>query len=124
MTATISNLNFLFVGLVLSILLLAVRYGAVWLATLKSELRAESRLMTSVYIQGLATAVLATLPAQYGLEYADLFVNVAIVVIVTTAVIATISTVMISRDVQPENYLRSFISLIGKIKTKTTNSVD
>ncbi len=118
MTATISNLNFLFVGLVLSILLLAVRYGAVWLATLKSELRAESRLMTSVYIQGLATAVLATLPAQYGLEYADLFVNVAIVVIVTTAVIATISTVMISRDVQPENYLRSFISLIGKIKNK------
>ncbi len=114
MTATISNLNFLLVGIVLAILLFAVRYGAVWLATIKSELRAESKMMTALYIQGLATAVLATLPAQYGLEYADLFVNAAIVVIVTTAIIATVGTVMISRNKPPSDYLSNLRNKLGK----------
>lgn len=47
--------------------------------------------MTTLYIQGLATATLATLPAQYGLAYADLFVNRAIVIIITTAIVATVN---------------------------------
>jgi hypothetical protein len=46
----------------------------------------------------LAAAVLATLPAQYGLEYSDLFVSIAVVVIVTTAIVATVGSLLISRQ--------------------------
>lgn len=53
--------------------------------------------MTVVLTRGLAAAVLATLPAQYNLPYADLFVSMAIVVIITTAVIATIGSTLIAR---------------------------
>ncbi|MGF3522596.1 MAG: cation:proton antiporter [Candidatus Bathyarchaeia archaeon] len=88
--ATFSDLNVVLVGIVLSVLLLIVRYGAVWLSTWKSEMKTENKLMTAILTRGLAAAVLATLPAQYGLPYADLFVNVAVVIIVVTAVIATI----------------------------------
>jgi cell volume regulation protein A len=88
--ATFSSLSLLAVGVILSVALLGARYGAVWLTTIKSEMRTESKLMSTILTRGLAAAVLATLPAQYGLPYADLFVNTAVVVIVTTAIIASI----------------------------------
>ena len=50
-----------------------------------------------VLTRGLAAAVLATLPAQYGLQYAPMFVNLAVVIIISTAVIATVGTIIISR---------------------------
>ena len=53
--------------------------------------------MTLILTRGLAAAVLATLPAQYGLPYSNLFVDLAVVVIVTTAVIATIGALALSR---------------------------
>jgi len=53
--------------------------------------------MTTVLTRGLAAAVLATLPAQYGLLYSDLFVNTAVVIIVITAIIATVGSLVISR---------------------------
>jgi cell volume regulation protein A len=95
--ATFSSLSILCVGVLLSVALLAARYGAIWLTTIKSEMRAESKIMTAILTRGLAAAVLATLPAQYGLPYADLFVNTAVVVIVTTAIIATIGVILSSR---------------------------
>ncbi len=95
--ASISSVVVLFVGIVLSLMLFAVRYGAVWIATFKSDLRNESKMLTSIFTRGLAAAVLSTLPAQYGLEYSDLFVNMAVVVIVTTAIIATVGVVIIPR---------------------------
>ncbi|MCW4009905.1 MAG: cation:proton antiporter [Candidatus Bathyarchaeota archaeon] len=95
--ASTSSITLLFVGIVLSLTLFVVRYGAVWLATIKSELRAESKLITSILTRGLAAAVLSTLPAQYGLEHSDLFVNTAVVVIVTTAIIATVGVIVIPR---------------------------
>ncbi len=88
--ASFSDLTVVWVGLALSVLLFVVRYGAVWLSTLKSELKTEQKLMTTVLTRGLAAAVLATLPAQYGLPYSELFVNIAVVIIVATAVIATV----------------------------------
>ena len=54
--------------------------------------------MTVVLTRGLAAAVLATLPSQYGLLYADLFVDIAVVVIVTTAIIATVGSMLIGRQ--------------------------
>jgi cell volume regulation protein A len=95
--ATISSLSFLLFGVLLSIILLVVRYGAVWLSTVKSEIRKEQKIMTVVLTRGLAAAVLATLPAQYGLLYADLFVNLAVVIVVSTAIIATVGVLVLSR---------------------------
>ncbi|MCX8150190.1 MAG: cation:proton antiporter [Candidatus Bathyarchaeota archaeon] len=88
--ASFSDVNVVWVGVTLSVLLFVVRYAAVWLSTLKSEMTAENKLMTAILTRGLATAVLATLPAQYGLPYADLFVNLAVVIIVATTVIAAV----------------------------------
>lgn len=95
--ATISSLSFLLYGVLLSILLLAVRYVAVWLSTIKCEIRKETGIMTAVLTRGLAAAVLATLPAQYGLLYADLFVNLAVVIVVSTAIIATVGVLAVPR---------------------------
>jgi hypothetical protein len=49
------------------------------------------------FTSGLAAAVLATLPAQYKLPYSDLFINIAVVIIVTTAIIATVGSLLIAR---------------------------
>lgn len=110
--ATISSLTMLFVGVVLSMLLFFVRYGAIWLTTIKSELRSETRLMSAILTRGLAAAVLATLPAQYGLEYSDLFVNVALVIIVTTAVIATIGVFTISNHTTTSGSISKYLAKI------------
>ncbi|HVP92790.1 MAG TPA: cation:proton antiporter [Acidobacteriota bacterium] len=95
--ATISNIGFLFLGIILSLLLLLVRFGAVWVATVRSELKSERPIMAVVLTRGLAAAVLATLPIQYGLLYSDVFINLAVVIIVSTAIIATVGVFLVSR---------------------------
>lgn len=95
--ATISNVNFIFLGIALSFLLLLIRFGAVYITTIRSELKNERYLLTLILTRGLAAAVLATLPAQYGLSYSSLFVNFAIVIIMSTAVIATVGVLILSR---------------------------
>jgi potassium/hydrogen antiporter len=95
--ASFSNFTILLSGIALSIILFIARFGAVWLTTVKSSLKKERHIMTTVLTRGLAAAVLATLPAQYGLLYSDLFVNTAVVIIVITAIIATVGSLVISR---------------------------
>lgn len=95
--ATISDFGFVFLGVILSLLLLLVRFGAVRLATLRSELNKEATLMAVVLTRGLAAAVLATLPKQNGLQFSDVFINLAIIIIMSTAIIATIGTLVITR---------------------------
>lgn len=95
--ATIYDIRFLFIGVILSLLLLLVRFGSVSLATLRSELKGERSIMAVVLTRGLAAAVLATLPAQYGLLYSDAFINLAVVIVLSTAIIATVGVLIISR---------------------------
>ncbi len=94
---SVSNMTLLLSGIILSFILLGMRYGAVWITTANSPMKNDRKMMTVVLTRGLATAVLATLPAQYGLEYSDLFVNVAVVIIITTAIIATVGSVVLTR---------------------------
>ncbi len=96
--ASVSSLTVLVSGIVLSFIMLGTRYGAVWLTTLKSPLKKENGMLTVILTRGLATAVLATLPAQLGLAYADIFVDIAVIVIVTTAIMATVGSMLISRQ--------------------------
>jgi cell volume regulation protein A len=95
--ASISSIELLFAGIIVSLLLFVTRYGAVFIATSNSPLKKDRQIMTYILTRGLAAAVLATLPAQFSLLYADLFINIAVVVIVTTAIIATIGSIAVSR---------------------------
>ena len=95
--ATISSISLLFLGMILTLLLLLVRLGTVWLTTIGSELKKERSIMSFVLTRGLAAAVLATLPIQYGLLYPEVFINLAVVIIMSTAIIATVGIVVSSR---------------------------
>ena len=100
--ATISSFQAVVVGVILSVLLLLVRFGAVSLATVRSGLGGEKPLMWVIMTRGLAAAVLATLPLQYGnvnetfALLASTYVNIAVVVIISTAIICTVGVVLIS----------------------------
>ena len=93
------DFNSLFWGLILSFLLLLIRYGTVKLATIGSPLCRESSVMSVVLTRGLVAAILATIPMQYGLLYAELFLNTTLIVIITTAIFSTIGVLVLSRRV-------------------------
>lgn len=95
---SISSVTLLLSGIVLALILFVTRFGAVWITTLKSTLKKDREIMTVVLTRGLAAAVLATLPAQYGLSYSNLFVDLAVVVIVVTAIMATVGSILITRQ--------------------------
>lgn len=106
---SISSFTILLSGIILSLIIFVTRFGAVMITTTKSSLRKEMEIMTVILTRGLAAAVLATLPAQMGLLYADLFVDLAVIVIVSTAIIATVGTVIICRSKQCLPFLRLFM---------------
>jgi len=95
--ATFSEIGFLFMGIIISCVLFLVRFAAVYIGTWHSELKKESFIMSTLIARGLAAAVLATLPLQLKLLYADTFVNLAIIVIMLTAMICTVSLFLFSR---------------------------
>ncbi|UCH37146.1 MAG: cation:proton antiporter [Candidatus Bathyarchaeota archaeon] len=92
------DLYSLFWGLILSTLLLVIRYGTVRLATISSPLCEETSVMSVVLTRGLVAAILATIPMQYGLLYGELFLNVTIIVIITTAIFSTVGVLALSRN--------------------------
>lgn len=94
---TVSELSPILFGAIVSLLLFLVRYGAVSLATARSELQKERPIMSAVLTRGLAAAVLSTLPLQFNLPYSDLYVNLAVVIIISTAIICTLGAVVLSR---------------------------
>jgi potassium/hydrogen antiporter len=97
MIASMPSLPIIVSGIVLSVIMLIVRYGAVWLTTFKTSLKRDRGMLTVILTRGLATAVLATFPAQYGLLYSDFFIDISIVVVMITAIMATVGSILISR---------------------------
>ena len=105
---------FIFYGMVISLLLLLVRYLAVTVASVKSEIRAEKTIIWVVLARGLAAAVLSTFPAQDSYKgYFDLsrtgkpnapdwYINVALIIILVTAVICTLGIFLISKKKREE----------------------
>jgi potassium/hydrogen antiporter len=96
--ASISSWTLLVAGIAISLILFTTRFGAVCITTIRSPLKKDRPIMTYILTRGLAAAVLATLPAQYNLPYAALFVNIAVVIIVTTAIIATVGSMFVSHS--------------------------
>jgi len=93
---TIGSITTIIIGILLSLMLLLVRFGAVSLATIRvKDLEKERPIMSVMLTRGLAAAVLATLPFQYvevDFYFKDLspiYINIAVLVILTTAIMAT-----------------------------------
>jgi potassium/hydrogen antiporter len=111
--ASVSSWTILAAGIAISLILFTTRFGAVCITTLRSSLKKDRPIMTYVLTRGLAAAVLATLPAQYNLMYADLFINIAVVIIVSTAIIATVGSMVVSRS---EHDKKPFLLKVKKEK--------
>jgi cell volume regulation protein A len=106
---TTPNLTTIIIGITLPLTLLLIRFGVVHLATIRSELVEERGLMSVILTRGLASAVLATLPLQYAdpIRYPDVgiifqqlapvYINITVVVILATAVIATVAVPLLRR---------------------------
>ncbi|MEM0058554.1 MAG: cation:proton antiporter [Candidatus Bathyarchaeia archaeon] len=104
---SIGDVKTILVGVILSLILLLSRVAAVRVATARcSELAEERPVMSVLLTRGLAAAVLATLPMQYAAQnpvfsqIAHLFVNITAMVILATAIIASVSIPLLRRKVQ------------------------
>jgi cell volume regulation protein A len=101
---TISSITIVITGIILSLMLLLIRFGAVTFATIRcNELVKERPIMSVVLTRGLAAAVLATLPMQYAsespifAELSSLYINLAVIIILATAIIATVGIPLLKR---------------------------
>lgn len=106
---TISDVTIVIAGIILSLILLLVRVGAVALTTVRSaELAKERWIMSIMLTRGLAAAVLATLPLQYAdpVKYpifevlAPIYINLAVVIILATAIIVTVGIPLLKWKLQ------------------------
>jgi cell volume regulation protein A len=104
---TIGNIITVITGVILSLMLLLVRFGAVTFATTRcNELVKERPIMGVMLTRGLAAAVLATLPMQYQsespifAELSSLYINLAVIVILATAIIATVGIPLLKRKAE------------------------
>lgn len=85
-------------GIIISIFLLVVRYLSVRVATFHSTLSKDRKMMTVVFTRGLAAAVLAVLPQEFNLPNSEIYMPIALTVILTTAIITTIGASIISHS--------------------------
>jgi cell volume regulation protein A len=110
---TFSNITVVISGVILSLILLLVRFGAVRFATIRcNELVRERPIMAVMMTRGLAAAVLATLPLQYTdvVKYPEAgpifqvlsstYINLAVIIILGTAIIATIGVPLLKRKAE------------------------
>jgi cell volume regulation protein A len=107
---TIGSITTIIIGVILSLILLLVRFGAVGIATVRcGELAKERPIMGVTLTRGLAAAVLATLPLQYAdvMKYPEVgpifqamspvYIDLSVMVILVTAIIATLGTPLLRR---------------------------
>ncbi len=85
-------------GVILAFLLLVIRVVTVRVATIRSPLRKERGVMSMVLTRGLVAAILATIPMQVGLMYADLYLNITLIVIMLTAVFSTVGAFVLGKE--------------------------
>ena len=85
------NYNFILQGIVITAFIALARIVSVKICTYKMNLSSfESNIMKINIPQGLATAVMAYVPSLYGIKDAEVFVNIAFVVILATIIYTTI----------------------------------
>jgi len=92
-----SSFMSVFLGLSLTFVFLGIRFVAVKVAAVKSELHDYETLMTVMFPRGLAAAVLASLPlTMLGPEY-QIFSEIAFIVILTSIIVCTIGVAALKK---------------------------
>ncbi len=96
---SLSKLNLILYGLIISFILLIARYIVVQIVTSRMNLtKREKLLMTFLYPRGLAAAVLASIPSiQYNLPGTEEFPEIVFTVIVVTVLISTVGVGLIEK---------------------------
>jgi cell volume regulation protein A len=110
---TIGSITTIVIGVILSLMLLLVRFGSVTISTVRcDELKKERPIMGVTLTRGLAAAVLATLPLQYAdaTKYpvagpifqalSPIYIQLAVIVILSTAIIATLGIPVLKRKME------------------------
>jgi cell volume regulation protein A len=92
------DITLVILGVIMSVFLLVVRYLSVRIATFHSTLSEDRKMMTVVFTRGLAAAVLAVLPQEFNLPNSEIYMPIALTVILTTAIITTIGASIISHS--------------------------
>lgn len=93
------NQQYALYGVIISAALIFVRYIAVRISTVRSDItKAEKNIMAVLVPRGLAAAVLAQLPLSYGIKYADVIFNIVFVVILVTVLYTTFTVRFASRE--------------------------
>jgi len=82
----------LLIGLLILAILLATRFVAIRISTLRSELKRDRRTIWLMCPQGLTPATLAVLAVSLQLPLADTFLNLVIYVIILTNIVATVGS--------------------------------
>jgi cell volume regulation protein A len=94
---SLSSFTSIFFGVFLSFAFLGIRFIAVKMTTLKSELHEAETLMTIMLPRGLAAAVLASLPlTMLGPSY-QVFPEIVFIVILTTIIITTVGVAVLKK---------------------------
>jgi len=105
MIVSFTNIDFIFIGIVLALGLVAIRPLAVKIATFGSKFeKGEKQIMSLLIPRGLAAAVLAYIPISYYLPNTNGFVDIAFTVILTTTIVATIGVALINHIEKRKNY--------------------
>ena len=85
------NSNFVLQGIIITLFIALARILTVAICTYKMNLNpVEKNIMRVVIPQGLATAVMAYVPLIYGIKDAEIFLNIAFIVILATIVYTTV----------------------------------
>jgi cell volume regulation protein A len=94
---SLSSFTPMFFGIFLSFVFLGIRFFAVKMAALKSELHEAETLMTIMFPRGLAAAVLASLPlTMLGPNY-QVFPEIVFIVILTTIIVCTVGVAFLKK---------------------------
>jgi potassium/hydrogen antiporter len=93
------NLGLMVIGFLLTVLLFLFRPIAVTIVSRKSNLEDKDRIFMEILTpKGLAAAVLAQLPLQYGITNGEQFSNIVLSVIFFSILISTIAVFMTEKD--------------------------
>ncbi|MCD6403270.1 MAG: cation:proton antiporter [Candidatus Aenigmarchaeota archaeon] len=95
---SISNVSFIVVGVLLSLLLLGIRIVVSFTSFFLTPLEEyEKKIVAILFPRGLAAAVLSQFPMAYGIEYSNWFLNIVFVIILTSILISSIGIFLIKR---------------------------
>lgn len=112
--------TFILYGLAIAAVLILARLALVEIGTFRINIeKSEKNIMKIMAPRGLAAAVLAQLPAVYGIKNAEFFSNVIFIVIIATVIYSSIAVMFFYKPAKDNNNEKpeKFAKIAGKEKT-------